>query len=197
MTTKVKRGQNEGNRKREQSHWGKTESINIQITSGLNGTENMSIWTWYKWLMTWKFATSAGKNTGGAWWPPADEKPFEAVQAACVVSSGRRSCQSPWGSRSCCCCWLFVQENVNHFHSTTFPVHWKLAGFFFYLPSYQLSSLTSSSRELVPSDSQWLIMAAWMRDGLCEPKLRSGLVCLNSYLFKKRCRDVALCTYPG
>lgn len=72
-----------------------------------------------------------------------------------------------------------------------------LLGFFFYLPSYQLPSLTSSSRELIPSDSQWLIMAAWMRDGLCEPKLRSGLVCLNSYLFKKRCRDVALCTYPG
>lgn len=80
MTTKVKRGQNEGNRKREQSHWGKTEGINTQITSGLNGTENMSIWTWYKWLMTWKFATSAGKNTGGGlmtprWWETLWSRP--------------------------------------------------------------------------------------------------------------------------
>lgn len=157
MTTKVERGQNEGNRKREQSHWGKTEGINTQITSGLNGTENMSVWTWHGWFMTWKFATSAGKNTGGgwAWWPPADEKPFEAVQAARVVSSGRRSCQSP--SRSCCC-WLFVQENVNHFHSTTFPVHWKLAGFFL-LSSFLSTSILDIQQPW--AHSQWLPVARY------------------------------------
>lgn len=53
-TTKVKRGQNEGKGKKEQSHWGKTEGINTRITAGLIRTESMSVWTWYGWLMTWK-----------------------------------------------------------------------------------------------------------------------------------------------
>lgn len=156
MTTKVKRGQNEENERKEQSHWGKTEGINTQITSGLIGTENMSVWTWYGRLITWKFATPAGKNTGGGWWPPNDKKPFEAVQAACVVSSGSRSCQSPWCPwNCCCCCWMYVREhqplpqhNIPSFFLLSPHKHVAknlIQRFLFYFQKKSLSSFLSTS----------------------------------------------------
>lgn len=161
-------------------------------------------------------ATPAGKYTGGGWWPPTDEKPFEAVQAARVVSSGSRSCQSPWGPRSCC--WMYVQENINHFHSKTFPVYWKL---FFsslhinMLPKIQLKDfffqkiiiflpINFSPWQPAPwAHSQWLPVARygsvdawWSLWGAAAAKVT--LSSLFKFLFmEKCCRDVALCTDPG